>query len=147
MIIGIASDHRGVHLKQAIIKELQKHNYTIKNYGTDKTESADFPDYAVALSKAVIAKEVEFGIAICGTGIGMSIACNKISGIRCAKIDSIIDAKMAKQHNYANIIAFGEKTTLRKALKMIMIYIKESNNLEEKYQRRNKKIIMLEKSK
>lgn len=122
MKIGIASDHRGYILKQKLIKYLEK-KYQVKDYGTNNTERTDYPIYAFALSNGVLKKEVDFGIAICGTGIGISIACNKIRGIYCAKIDNIKEAKLSKEHNNANIIAFKGTTRFKKAKKMIDSYI------------------------
>lgn len=122
MKIGIASDHRGYILKQKLIKYLEK-KYQVKDYGTNNTERTDYPIYAFTLSNGVLKKEVDFGIAICGTGIGISIACNKIRGIYCAKIDNIKEAKLSKEHNNANIIAFKGTTRFKKAKKMIDSYI------------------------
>ena len=86
MKIGIASDHRGYNLKEQIKKELS--DYTIIDYGTYSEEKVDYPDYAFILGKNVAEKEVDFGVAICGSGIGISIACNKVKGIRCAKVSN-----------------------------------------------------------
>ena len=87
MRLGLASDHRGFTLKEQI-KETLKDKYNeieIIDYGTDNTESTDYPDYAFKLGEAVANNKVDFGVAICGTGIGISIACNKVKGVRCAK--------------------------------------------------------------
>ena len=105
MKIGIANDHGGYELKFQLINKLEEKGYEIINYGSDNNERVDYPVYAFKLCQGVISKNIDFGIAICKTGIGMSIACNKVKGIRCAKIDNEIDAEYSKRHNNANVIA------------------------------------------
>lgn len=135
MKIAIASDHRGYKLKQEIIENLQK-EYQILDLGTNSEESVDFPKYGIALGEAIKNKKADLGIAICGTGIGISIAVNKVKGVMCAKISNIEEAKLAKEHNNANVIALSGKTPKEEALKMIEEFIKSTPNKEEKYQRR-----------
>lgn len=144
MKIAIASDHRGYILKQKLIEKLKKDNIEIIDVGTNSTDRTDYTKYAKLLTKEVINKNCEFGIAICGTGIGMSIACNKVKGIYCAKISSINDAKYAKEHNYANVLAFGEKTSLRKAYLMIKKYMESENNKDKTYLKRIEDIKKIE---
>ena len=135
MKIAIASDHRGYKLKQEIIENLQK-EYQILDLGTNSEESVDFPKYGIALGEAIKNKKADLGIAICGTGIGISIAVNKVKGVMCAKISNIEEEKLAKEHNNANVIALSGKTPKEEALKMIEEFIKSTPNKEEKYQRR-----------
>lgn len=135
MKIAIASDHRGYELKQEIIENLQK-EYQIIDLGTNSEESVDFPKYGIALGEAIKNKKADLGIAICGTGIGISIAVNKVKGVMCAKISNIEEAKLAKKHNNANVIALSGKTPKEEALKMIEEFLKSVPNKEEKYQRR-----------
>lgn len=135
MKIAIASDHRGYKLKQEIIENLQK-EYQILDLGTNSEESVDFPKYGIALGEVIKNKKADLGIAICGTGIGISIAVNKVKGVMCAKISNIEEAKLAKEHNNANVIALSGKTPKEEALKMIEEFIKSTPNKEEKYQRR-----------
>ena len=135
MTIAMASDHRGYKLKQEIIENLQK-EYQILDLGTNSEESVDFPKYGIALGEAIKNKKADLGIAICGTGIGISIAVNKVKGVMCAKISNIEEAKLAKEHNNANVIALSGKTPKEEALKMIEEFIKSTPNKEEKYQRR-----------
>lgn len=135
MKIAIASDHRGYELKQEIIENLQK-EYQILDLGTNSEESVDFPKYGIALGEAIKNEKADLGIAICGTGIGISIAVNKVKGVMCAKISNIEEAKLAKKHNNANVIALSGKTSKEEALKMIEEFIKSTPNKEEKYQRR-----------
>lgn len=135
MKIAIASDHRGYELKQEIIENLQK-EYQIIDLGTNSEESVDFPKYGIALGEVIKNKKADLGIAICGTGIGISIAVNKVKGVMCAKISNIEEAKLAKKHNNANVIALSGKTPKEEALKMIEEFLKSVPNKEEKYQRR-----------
>lgn len=107
MKIGIANDHGGVLLKNELIKYLKTQNIVVINYGTDTTTSVDFNDYADKLCLAINKHEVDMGIAICKTGIGMDIACNRHKGIRAVRAKSVEDAKISKQHQNCNVIVFG----------------------------------------
>lgn len=140
MKIALASDHRGYDLKEYLIKELKK-NYEILDLGTNSTESVDFPVYGIALGEAIKNKEADLGIAICGTGIGISIAVNKVQGVMCAKISNEIEAKLAKEHNNANVIALSGDLPQEEALNMINTFLNAEPNIEEKYQRRIKEIL------
>ncbi|MDD2391397.1 MAG: RpiB/LacA/LacB family sugar-phosphate isomerase [Bacilli bacterium] len=136
MKIGIASDHRGFNLKNELINYLNKENVVI-DYGTNSTESVDYPLYANKVTKSLINKEIELGILLCGTGIGMTIAANRIKGIRCAKIDNLEEAILAKEHNDANVLAFNVNKSLDFITESIKLF-NESKVLEdEKYKRRN----------
>ena len=141
MKIGIASDHRGYKLKEFLKENL---NYEIIDYGTDGEESVDYPDYAYKLSKAVVNNEVDFGVAICGSGIGISIACNKVRGIRCAKVNSVEEVKYTRNDNDANIMAISEKTDYNEAIEMVNTFINTPASTEEKHLRRIKKITEIE---
>ena len=100
MKIGIVSDHRGYELKSKIIKKMK--NIDFIDYGTDSNKSVDYPDYAFKLGEKINKKEVDLGIAICGSGIGICIACNKVKGVRCAKVNSIKDAIYTRKDNNAH---------------------------------------------
>ena len=141
MKIGIASDHRGYNLKEQI-KNVS--NYEIIDYGTNSTESCDYPDYAYKLSQGVLNNEVDFGIAICGSGIGISIACNKVKGIRCAKVSTPEEAMYTRNDNDSNIVAFSEQTDLETALRIIDKFINTPFSNEEKHLRRINKIKEIE---
>lgn len=143
MKIALASDHRGYKLKQELIEYL-KTKYEIIDLGTNSEESTDFPKYGILLGESIQKKEADLGIAICGTGIGISIAANKVKGIMCAKINNEEEAKLAKEHNNANIIALSGKIPLEKAKKMIEIFINSTPNQEIKYQRRINQILEYE---
>lgn len=139
MKIGISSDHGGYSLKKELIFTLKDIGYEVIDCGTYSEERTDSPIYAFRLCDEVVEKNVDFGIAICKTGIGMSIACNKVDGIMCAKIDSVSDARLAKEHNGANVIAFGSHKSLKETLEMIEEYI-NANVLYERYEIRRKMI-------
>lgn len=139
MKIGIASDHRGYELKEKLIKALEE-KYDIIDCGATSKESTDYPDYAFKLGNLVANNEADFGIAICGSGIGISIACNKVKGIRCAKVDSLEEIIATRNDNDSNVIAFGEKMPLNKALEFIETFINTEASQEEKHIRRRNKI-------
>lgn len=107
MKIGIGSDHGGYELKESIKEYLTEEGIQFVDYGTNSLESVDYPDYGRAVAEAVINKEVDKGILICGTGIGISITANRIKGIRCALCTDSYSAKMSRMHNNANILALG----------------------------------------
>ena len=140
MKIGIASDHRGYKLKEQIKEELKKEDYEVEDFGTDSEVSTDYPDYAFKLGESVRDKKNEFGIAICGSGIGISIACNKVKGIRCAKVDNIDDVVATRKDNDSNIIAFGEKVPYEIAIELVKTFINTETSMEEKHVRRRNKI-------
>lgn len=138
MRIGIASDHRGYELKTKIISFLEGKNIEVINYGTDSLESVDYPKYAFILSDAVVKKEVDFGIVICGTGIGISIACNKVKGIRCAKVSSVEEAIHTREDNDANVVAIGEGMDEELAYEIVDTFINTPfSNLEKHIRRIN----------
>jgi len=140
MKIGIVSDHRGVYLKSVLIEYLEHSGYEVVNYGTDGMESVDFPTYAFDLGDGIKKKKIDYGIAICGTGIGMSIALNKVKGIYCANISNISEAMLCRSHNNANVIAISADTSNDLAKSMVDKFIATPFSGEEKYIRRNKMI-------
>ena len=107
MKIGIANDHHGVILKQNLINFLTLKGYDVVNYGTDTSDRVDYTKYGFLLGEKVAKKEVDFGIAICGSAIGISIACNKVKGIRCGKINSIAEAIHGREKDFINVIALS----------------------------------------
>lgn len=106
-MIAIGSDHGGYALKQQIIAFLKDKGYEVKDFGTDSLDSCDYPDFGSAAARAVASGECEKGIVICTTGIGISIAANKIKGIRCALCADSLSAEMTRRHNDANMLAMG----------------------------------------
>ena len=111
MLIAIASDHGGFQLKETIRKYLAERGEKVVDLGTSSEESVDYPIYGKACGEAVASGKAERGIGVCGTGIGISIAANKVKGIRCGLCTSVEMAKLTRQHNNANILALGGRTT------------------------------------
>lgn len=109
MVIALGSDHGGFELKQAMMGHLQQKGIEFKDFGVFNAESTDYPDIAVALANAVARGEYEKGVLFCGTGIGVSIAANKVSGIRAANCSDVYCAQMSREHNDANILTMGER--------------------------------------
>jgi ribose 5-phosphate isomerase B len=109
-MIAIGSDHGGYELKLELINHLKEREIEVKDYGCDSPESCDYPVYAKAVSEAVAAGECELGILICGTGIGMSMAANKVDGIRAAVCSDCFSAKATREHNNANVLCMGART-------------------------------------
>jgi len=109
MMIAIGSDHGGLNLKEEIKKMFTQQNIEFRDFGTHTIESVDYPDIASKVSKAVVSGECTRGIIICGTGIGVSIAANKIKGIRAALCHDVFSAQMSREHNDANILTMGER--------------------------------------
>lgn len=107
--IAIGCDHGGYNLKQAVISHLKEIGYEVKDFGTYSKDSCNYPDYAKLVGEAVALGEFERGILICGTGIGVSIAANKVKGIRAACVSDTFSARMCRMHNDANILCFGER--------------------------------------
>ena len=110
-MIGIGSDHGGYALKEEIKRHLDEQGLAYKDYGTDSEASCDYPVFAEAVARAVAGGEVERGILICGTGIGISIAANKVKGIRAALCGDCYSAEYTRRHNDANILAMGARVT------------------------------------
>lgn len=109
MNVIIACDHGGFELKEIVKEHLTKKGYSVIDIGTYNTDSVDYPDYGKRAGEMVAGNEAERGIVICGTGIGISIAANKVQGIRCALCTNEYMAKMSRQHNNANMLALGNR--------------------------------------
>ena len=110
MKIAIASDHGGYELKEELKKYLaERGDIEVLDLGTDSEDSVDYPDYGVKCGEAVADGRAERGVVCCGTGIGISIACNKIKGIRCAHCSETYSAEFSRRHNDANVVAFGAR--------------------------------------
>ncbi len=139
MIIGVTNDHRGFKLKQKVVKYLDDEGYSVIDYGAMSEDAVDFPDYAEKLGDAVLGKQVDLGIAICGTGIGMSIALNKMRGIYCAKVSTESEAMLSKAHNNANVMAISEDLE-DKAYSIIKKFLETPFSNIDRYVRRNEKI-------
>ena len=142
MRIGLASDHRGYRAKKFLKDSL--YMYDVIDYGTDTEDSVDFPVYAKKLGTAINNDEVDLGIAICGTGIGMSITLNKMKGIYCAKVSTVSEATLCKAHNNANIIALSEELPEDLMLEIVNKFIDTPFSNVSKYVRRNNMIKEIE---
>lgn len=135
MKIIIGSDHNGYKLKSEIIEKLTNLDYEVIDKGTDSLDSVDYPLYAKKVCEEVL-KTDSLGILICGSGIGMSIAANKIKGIRCAKVDNEQEASLSKMHNNANVIAISSKKDIEEVSKIVLSFITNDFSNEERHIRR-----------
>lgn len=113
MQIAIGSDHGGFVLKEEIRRYLEAKSYAYRDFGVHSTESVDYPDFALPVAEAVAAGEYTLGILVCGTGIGVSIAANKVCGVRAAHCHDTFSARMAREHNDANVLTLGERVVGR----------------------------------
>lgn len=144
MKIGIASDHRGYETKEKI-KEYYKNKYEIIDYGTNSKERTDYPIYGIKLGEKVASKEVEYGIAICGSAVGISIACNKVKGIRCGKINTVEEAIHAKANDYVNVIAISGDKDINTNIEIIEAFLNTKENISDPvYQKRIEQIARYE---
>ena len=145
MRVSIATDHNGVEQKFELIMFLSELGYEVVDLSKDNNPTDDYPDFAVRVAKSVVNKESDLGILMCGTGIGMSIAANKVKGIRCAKVSSVDEARLAREHNNANVIALSYKENMDSLKSMIKTFLSTNFSNEERHVRRVNKIGELEK--
>lgn len=140
-MIAIGSDHGGYELKQEIMEHLKERNIEYIDCGSYSKESCDYPDYAKKVAEAITSKQAEYGILVCGTGIGISIAANKIKGIRAALCHDCFSAEATKLHNDANILAMGARVVgPGLALKIVDTFIDTPFSNDERHIRRINKI-------
>ncbi len=145
MKIALGSDHGGYRLKNEIISFLKENGYELKDFGTYSTESCDYPDFAEKVAEAVVSKEFDFGILVCGTGIGISISANKVPGVRAALCSDTFSAHATREHNDANILALGERVVgTGLALDIVKTFL-TSEFQGERHQKRIDKISLIEK--
>ena len=144
MKIIIATDHNGVNEKKVIINSLQD-AYEIIDMSVNNTPTDDYPDFAFNVAEYVSENPDSLGILMCGTGIGMSIAANKVKDIRCAHVSSIDEAKLAKMHNNANVMALSYKNDINIILECVNAFINTPFANDERHVRRIKKITEYEK--
>ncbi len=145
MKIAIGCDHGGLEHKNAIIAHLKERGFEVVNFGTDTLDSVDYPDIAVKVCNAVVNHECERGILVCGTGIGMSIAANKVKGIRAAALSDHFSAKYTRLHNDANILCLGGRVIgIGTALELTDIFT-DTDYEGGRHQKRLDKIAALEK--
>lgn len=141
MKVAIASDHAGFALKELLKKNFKAVPVEWIDLGTGSGESVDYPDYGNKVSQAVLAGEAMTGVAICGSGIGISIACNRHAGIRAALCTDATMARLARQHNDANVICMGERLTgIEVALDMLKAFFETKFEGGERHERRISKL-------
>jgi ribose 5-phosphate isomerase B len=145
MKVGIANDHAAVEMKNEIVKYLVSMGYEVINYGTDTNESVDYPVYGEKVANAVADKTVDLGIAICGTGVGIGLACNKVRGIRACTCSEPYSAEYSRRHNNANIITFGARVIGIETAKQIVKVFLETPFEGGRHQRRVDMITDIEK--
>ena len=140
MKIAIGNDHVAVEMKQQITQHLQEKGIEVVNYGTDSSERCDYPVYGEAVANAVAKGEADCGILICGTGVGISLSANKVNGIRAVVCSEPYSARLSKQHNNTNIVAFGARVIGIELAKMI---VDEWLNAEFEGERHQKRVDMI----
>ncbi|MGB4784871.1 MAG: ribose 5-phosphate isomerase B [Candidatus Acidiferrum sp.] len=142
--IAIGSDHAGFSLKESIREYLEEAGYLVDDQGTGSEDSVDYPDFGKAVGERVASKEADLGIAVCGSGIGISIAANKVPGIRAALAHDVVTAQLAREHNDANILALGARiVTPATALEMVQTFL-NTPFAGGRHQRRLDKITQIE---
>jgi ribose 5-phosphate isomerase B len=145
MMITIGSDHAGFEYKEKIKKYLENQGFKVDDEGTYSSQPADYPDFAYKVAKKVQGGSVDFGVLICGTGIGVSIAANKVRGIRAAVVSTEFTAESAKNHNLANVICFGSRVnTIEEVFHFLDVFMKTNNSTLERHLNRVQKIKEIE---
>ncbi|MCS7263756.1 MAG: ribose 5-phosphate isomerase B [Armatimonadetes bacterium] len=143
--IALGSDHAGFELKEWLKRRLTEEGYECFDFGTDSTQSCDYPDFSFAVANAVVSGRCQTGIVICGTGIGSSIAANKVRGARCALCWNEYTARMARNHNDANILALGARVIgLELAWEIVKVWLETPFSGQERHKRRLNKISAFE---
>jgi ribose 5-phosphate isomerase B len=144
MRIALGSDHAGVELRALIIRELDDREFDYHDFGPSTDSPVDYPDYAARVAESVSSGQFDRGILICGTGVGMAIAANKVPGIRAAQVTNSDGARLSREHNNANVLTLGARTTpVIEALKIVDAFL-ETPFSGGRHQRRIDKIMALE---
>ena len=145
MKIALGCDHGGYAMKEDIKKQLEGLGHEVKDCGTYSTESCDYPIFGEAAARAVASGECEYGIVVCTTGIGISIAANKVKGIRCALLDNPMSARLTREHNDTNMMALGAAVTGEMlALEIVDVWLDTAFSGVERHQRRIDKMMAYE---
>ena len=144
MRIAIGNDHSAVELKEIILDFLVEKGHEVINLGTDTTESCDYPVYGEKVGRAVVSGEADLGIAICGTGLGISLAANKVKGIRACVCSEPYTAVMSRRHNNSNVLCFGARVVGSELAKMIVEQWLEAEFEGGRHQRRVDLIMEIE---
>ena len=146
MKIAIGCDHGALELKNKMMEHLQKQGHEVVNFGTDTPDSCDYPDFAAPAAQAVADGTCDKGIVLCTTGIGVSITCNKVKGIRCALLSDVMSARMTREHNDTNMMAIGAGVVGQMlALEIADTWLGTEFSGEARHQRRIDKVMALEK--
>ena len=146
MKISVGCDHGALNLKNKVVEHLKKNGHEVMDFGTHTAASCDYPEFAAAAAKAVASGECEKGIVLCTTGIGVSIAANKVDGIRCALLHETWSAKMTRLHNDTNMMAMGAGVVGENlALEIVDIWLGTEFSGDERHQRRIDKMMAIEK--
>jgi len=111
MRLAVGSDHAGIELKAAVAEHLRAAGHDVADLGTHDGSSVDYPDYGAAVGRAVVGGEADLGVAVCGSGIGIAIAANKVAGVRAATVHDATSARLAREHNDANVLCLGQRLT------------------------------------
>ena len=148
MKIALAADHAGYPLKEEIKKHLTERGFETEDFGAYSTESVDYALFAEKAGKAVAAKECDLGIFCCGTGVGISMAANKVRGIRAANCENTFSARMTRIHNDANVLCIGSRVVgVGLALDMVDLFVDTPFSHEERHQRRIDQVMAIENEK
>ena len=146
MKLSIGCDHGALALKNTLIAHLEAQGHEVKDFGTYTADSCDYPDFAAAAARAVASGECEKGIVLCTTGIGVSIAANKVKGIRCALLSDVMSARLTREHNDTNMMAIGAGVVGEMlALEILDTWLETEFSHNERHQRRIDKVMALEK--
>ena len=146
MKIAIACDHGALALKNKMVSHLENKGYEVKDFGTHTLDSCDYPDLVAPAAKAVAAGQCDKGVVLCSTGIGVSIAANKVDGIRCALLNDLLSARLTREHNDTNMMAIGAFITGETlALEILDTWLTTEFSHGERHQRRIDKVMALEK--
>lgn len=140
MKIGIATDHHGVLYKEELTNFLSSLGYNVIDYGPFSSDMVDYPDYAFKVGEAIRDKKIDYGILICNTGIGMSIAANKVKSVRCGRVCNLYDAKMTRRDNDANVIALSSQLDIENVKEILNVFFTTDYANIERYNRRIEKI-------
>ena len=144
MKIAMGNDHSAVEMKNEIRAYLESKGHEVINFGTDTTDSCDYPVYGEKVGRAVVSGEADLGIAICGTGIGISLACNKVKGVRACACSEPYSAQMSRRHNNANVLCFGARVIGPELAKMIVDAFLENQFEGGRHERRVNMVMEIE---
>ena len=144
MRIAVASDHRGFDGKRKLIPVLKQHGHTVEDFGTDSGASCDYPDFAVPAARAVAQGKCDVGIMLDGSGIGMSIAANKVPGVRAALVHEEVTARRSREHNHCNVLCLGtDLLSEQQIVKIVEIFL-DTPFADGRHSRRIEKILQIE---